>query len=101
MAGLAMAAAEICIRSSVGATVECPDFEQLFSEDPHRFLAAIRPGYGDTLAAAAGEMGVAASRIGRFGGDTIAFHLGSVGVAVPLEAATRTWREAIPRRLAG
>ena len=99
--GLAIAAAEICIRSSVGAAIECPDFRQLFSEDPHRFLAATAPGYGDTLAAAAGEMGVPASLVGRFGGDTIAFHLGSAVSSVPLEAATRTWREAIPRRLAG
>jgi phosphoribosylformylglycinamidine synthase len=96
-----MAAAEICIRSSVGAAIECPDFRQLFSEDPHRFLAATAPGYGDTLAAAAGEMGVPASLVGRFGGDTIAFHLGSAVSSVPLEAATRTWREAIPRRLVG
>ena len=40
-----------------GVAVECADFRQLFSEDPHRFLAAITPGYGNTLAAAAGEMG--------------------------------------------
>ena len=99
--GLGTAVAEVCIRSSIGTTVECPDFESLFSEDPHRFVAAITPGYGDALAAAAGEMGVAASRIGRFGGDAIALQVGSSVSAIPLETAIRTWRDAIPRRLAG
>jgi phosphoribosylformylglycinamidine synthase subunit PurL len=98
--GLAVAVAEICIRSAVGATVECPDYRGLFSEDPHRMVAAVNPGYGDALAAAAGEMGVPSSLVGRLGGDTIAFRLGSKMSSVSLETATRTWTEAIPRRLA-
>ena len=37
--GWAVALAEICIASGIGATVEYQDWRHLWSEDPHRFLA--------------------------------------------------------------
>ncbi len=93
--GLAVAVAEICISSGIGATVEVDDWRALFAEGPHRFLAVISEERRGTPLRMPGRP-VAARRIGRMGGDTIDF--GRFG-AVPLEEAARTWRAAIPRRM--
>jgi len=88
--GLAVAVAEICIRSGVGAAVAEPTWELLLDEAPSRFLAVVPPG------ADLGIHDVPARRIGVMGGDEIDF--GSFG-SLPLDDATRVWREAIPRRM--
>ena len=85
--GVAVALAEICIASGVGASVEV---EHPFSEDPHRFLLTAKPG---TLQLPEDL----ARHIGTLGGDQVVVN----GHAVPLDTATSTWREAIPRALAG
>ena len=85
--GLAVALAEICIASGVGAQVEV---EHPFSEDPHRFLVATDPGtlqLPDDIA----------RRIGTLGGDQIEIN----GQSVPLDQASAAWHEALPRALAG
>jgi phosphoribosylformylglycinamidine synthase len=85
--GMAVALAEICIASGVGANVE---HEHPFSEDPHRFLVAAEPG---TLQLPEDI----ARRIGTVGGDQIEIN----GQGVPLDQASAAWHEAIPRALAG
>ncbi len=93
--GLAVAVAEICIRSGIGASVEVDDWRALFAEGPHRFVAVIAEEKRGTPLQIPGRP-VAARRIGRMGGDAIDF--GRWG-AVPLADAARAWREAIPRRM--
>jgi phosphoribosylformylglycinamidine synthase len=86
--GIAVALAEICIASDVGAviTTDC----NVFSEDPHRFLAVAPPG---TLTLTADT----ARRIGTMGGDTI--EIG--GSALSVADAASIWRNALPNGLAG
>jgi phosphoribosylformylglycinamidine synthase II len=85
--GLAVALAEICIASGVGASVEV---EHPFSEDPHRFIVAAEPG---TLQLPHDL----ARRIGTVGGRRVIVN----GDGVPLDECSAAWREAIPRALAG
>lgn len=85
--GLAVALAEICILSGVGAEVEV---DNPFSEDPHRFLAVFEPG----LISPEAEM---ARKIGTIGGNQIVIN----GSRVDLADAEVTWSNAIPEALAG
>jgi phosphoribosylformylglycinamidine synthase len=88
--GIAVAAAEICIRSGVGVTIEGDDWELLLDEAPSRFLAVVAAGTD------LGVEGVPARRLGVVGGDHIDFDRhGSVSLA----EATKVWRNALPRRL--
>lgn len=97
--GLAVAVAEIAIASQVGVTVDYRDWRQLFSEDPHRFVAAVPLEAAEAVAGLAEDLGVEASRIGVFGGDEIGFARPGRRSAVSLDAATDGYRRAIPRRL--
>ncbi len=92
--GLAVALAEICIRSGVGATVEVDDWRELFTEAPHRFLAVLPKGVDPTKADR--DAAVPIRKLGTIGGETIDF--GDLG-SVDLTEATTTWRSALPRRL--
>ncbi len=86
--GLAVAIAEICIASGVGAQISDPDQTAMFSEDPHRFVVVMEPGtveLPDDLA----------KRLGTIGGDSLSF--GSTGL--DLSIITRAWREALPSAL--
>jgi phosphoribosylformylglycinamidine synthase len=84
--GLAVALAEICIASGVGARV---DVGHPFSEDPHRFLAVAKPGVMDLAADLA-------RRIGTIEGDTVIIN----GSSITLDAASEAWHGAIPTALA-
>jgi phosphoribosylformylglycinamidine synthase len=88
--GVALAVAEICIKSGVGATIEAADGKSLFDESPHRFLAVVPPGFDL-------ELEVPHRRIGLMTGAAIDF--GDHG-SVPLSDATAAWRDALPRRMA-
>jgi phosphoribosylformylglycinamidine synthase subunit PurL len=85
--GLAVALAEICIVSGVGASIDTSAVAELFSEDPHRVIAVVEPG---------SEMPKGARRIGAMGGEDIT--LGSHVLSV--ETAADAWKNAIPRALA-
>jgi len=89
--GRAVAVAEICIASGVGATVQASDTERLFSEDPHRFLAVFEPGTVDLPT----DIG---RRVGTIGGDRL--RLGEAS-AIPLTKLANAFHQAIPRRMAG
>ena len=86
--GLAVAVAEICIASGVGAVVETDDPTLLFGEDPHRLVVVVEPGW---------EPPGVSRRVGRMWGDRIVLGDESVSVAV----AARAWSQAIPEALAG
>jgi phosphoribosylformylglycinamidine synthase subunit PurL len=88
--GLAVAVAEVCIASGVGATID-GDIGRLFSEDPHRLIAVFEPGSVELP-------GDFSRRVG-----TMAGHALVVGGSEPLSlgAMARAYREAIPRRMAG
>jgi phosphoribosylformylglycinamidine synthase len=89
--GLAVAVAEVCIASGVGATIEDLDTDLLFSEDPHRFVAVFEPGTVDLPEGPA-------RRIGVIGGQTL-----TLGRSEPiaLDLLAETHGNAIPRRMAG
>ncbi len=89
--GLAVAVAEVCIASGVGATITEEDTGRLFSEDPHRFIAVFEQGQIELPT----EL---ARQVGSIGGDTL-----TLGLAQPidLEVVVETHRLAIPRRMAG
>jgi phosphoribosylformylglycinamidine synthase len=92
--GLAVALAEICIRSGVGASVEVTDWRELFTEAPHRFLAVLPEGIDPTKADR--QTGVPVRKLGTVGGTTLDW--GSLG-SVPLGEVAGAWRSALPRRL--
>jgi phosphoribosylformylglycinamidine synthase len=89
--GLAVAVAEVCIVAGVGAMIEDIDTGLLFSEDPHRFIAVFDPGSVDL------PEGLA-RRVGVIGGQTL-----TLGRSEPiaLDLLAQTYRNAIPRRMAG
>jgi phosphoribosylformylglycinamidine synthase II len=88
--GVAVALAEICIKSGVGVALDNGDWRCLLSEAPHRFLAVAPAG-------APIEVGEApARRIGTMGGDAIDFDRhGEVTVA----RAAAVWSNALRGRL--
>ncbi|HJQ76075.1 MAG TPA: phosphoribosylformylglycinamidine synthase subunit PurL [Acidimicrobiia bacterium] len=82
--GAAVAVAEICIASGLGATVE---MDNPFSEDPHRFIVvAPRDAAG---------LPTGARRLGVIQADTITIN----GSMVAIEQARDAWANAIPRAL--
>jgi len=88
--GIAVALAEICIRSGVGASLENGDWRLLLDEAPHRILAVVPPDTDLEID------DVPHRKLGDIGGDRIDF--GRWG-SVPLATAARVWRDALRRRL--
>jgi phosphoribosylformylglycinamidine synthase len=97
--GLALALAEVCIISQIGATIAYSDWRHLFSEDSHRFLAGVASEHGEEVARLAERIGIPSARIGRFGGDAITFDRSGIKASIDLALATETWRQALPRRM--
>jgi phosphoribosylformylglycinamidine synthase len=79
--GLAVAVAEVCIASGVGAVIDVDDPVDLFGEDPHRVVAMVDPGWGPLPSG---------RRVGTMGGPNIV--LG--GEVVSLVEASRRWHRA-------
>ncbi len=98
--GLAIAVAEMCIASGIGATVQFVDWIGLFAEEPHRFIAAVPSEVADEVEGLAAQAAVPVSKMGTFGGDSISFGNGRPeSFSVPLADAVDTWRNAIPSRV--
>lgn len=97
--GLAVALAEICIASGVGALIHFDDWRHLFCEDPHRFVAAVPPGNRSRVKEIADQLGITAEPIGSFGGSEISFERAGVKASLALGVATEVYRAALPRRL--
>ncbi|MDP9144230.1 MAG: AIR synthase-related protein, partial [Actinomycetota bacterium] len=89
--GLAVAVAETCIASGVGATLVSVGPDEMFSEDPHRFIAVFEPGVIELPEDLA-------RKVGTMAGDSL-----MLGESGPIEVDTlrSTWGDAIPRRMAG
>ncbi|MFO7298997.1 MAG: phosphoribosylformylglycinamidine synthase subunit PurL [Actinomycetes bacterium] len=86
--GLAVAVAEICIASGVGATLEVEGTAALFGEDPHRFVAVVEPGW---------DPPALGRRIGAMGGDSLVVG----GERVAVSALADAYRNAIPEAMRG
>lgn len=84
--GLAVAVAEICIASGIGAELGVTGTAALFGEDPHRFVAVVEPGWAPP---ALGR------RIGAMGGESLTIGDESVAVA----DLARGWHGALPGAL--
>lgn len=97
--GLAVAVAEICINSGVGAKIEVENWQTLFSEAPHRLVVALEAASVDDLTVAAAEAGVPALRLGQVGGGAVLFATPGTLVSVSVEDASSAYRLAIPRRM--
>jgi phosphoribosylformylglycinamidine synthase subunit PurL len=97
--GLAVCVAEVCIRSDIGAELEVPDWRTLFSEAPHRMIAAAFPADAQRIVSLAEEAGVPATRLGRFGGEKIVVRTPEGEHEVDLSTAASTYLDAIPRRM--
>ena len=84
--GLAVALAEMCMASGVGASVEPPDrtlspARFYFAEDQARYLLAVQPDQVDGVLRTASAAGIPARILGRFGGTRLHLEpLGSVTV---------------------
>jgi phosphoribosylformylglycinamidine synthase len=89
--GLAVAVAEICIASGVGATLTIDDPGIFFCEDPHRVVAVFEPGLVQLPSGLA-------RRIGTMDGEAVV--LGD-SASIDLATLTDAHRNAIPRRMAG
>jgi hypothetical protein len=87
---MAVALAEVCIRSGVGASVSERSWRGLLAEGPHRFLVVAPAGALPDLS------GLPTRKLGTMGGTRIDF--GRHG-SLALEHARRVWQEALPRRL--
>lgn len=89
--GLAVAIAEVCIASQIGANVTESDNGRLFSEDPHRLIAVLEAG---TVALPRDF----SRKVGSVGGNVLV--LGSSD-PIDVQKLIETFEGAIPRRMAG
>jgi phosphoribosylformylglycinamidine synthase len=87
--GLALAVAEVCIASNVGAAITDVATDLLFSEDPHRLLAVFESG-SVTLPDDVSRL------VGRMGGETLTL---AGSEPIPLTTLRRVYDQAIPRRM--
>ena len=92
--GLAIALAEMCMASGIGAVVDIGDGPRhalLFGEDQARYLVSLAPAEAETLAERAATAGVVLRRLGVAGGDRLAMgECLSVAVA-DLVVAHESW----------
>ena len=86
--GLAVAVAEICIASGVGARINNAEPAAMFSEDPHRFVVVMESGTVDLPADLA-------TRVGIIGGDGLSLGSGNLDLSI----ITNAWRRALPSAL--
>ncbi|MCZ6631599.1 MAG: phosphoribosylformylglycinamidine synthase subunit PurL, partial [Actinobacteria bacterium] len=86
--GLAVAVAEICIASGVGARINNAEPAAMFSEDPHRFVVVMESGTADLPADLA-------TRVGIIGGDSLFLGSGTLDLSI----ITNAWRQALPSAL--
>jgi phosphoribosylformylglycinamidine synthase len=96
--GVAVALAEMAIAGGVGFSVDlgadgCSAAEACFSESASRFVLAVPDDGVAAVLARARAAGVAAEVVGEAGGERL---VSRGAFDVPLDAATRAWRDALP-----
>ena len=101
--GLGVALAEMALAGNVGLTVETlpagPVHAVLFGEDQGRFLLAVAPDQERALRSAFAAEGIAATRLGTVGGDTLT--LCGDEDPFPLARLRDIFETALPRYMAG
>ncbi|MCA1692253.1 MAG: hypothetical protein LC733_08670 [Actinobacteria bacterium] len=96
--GLALAMAEMAVKSGVGFHVEgVRDHTELFAENPSRVVACVRPEGLPEVQVRAGAAGVELHRLGVAGGDRLIVN-GLVDLA--LETAVAGWKGSLPEAMA-
>ncbi|MDQ6909978.1 MAG: AIR synthase-related protein, partial [Actinomycetota bacterium] len=96
--GIALALAEMAVRSGIGFRVSAMDHRELFSENPSRVVACVLDRHVAQVAARAGASGVAATGIGHAGGGVLEV---AGGFRVLVSEAVERWRAALPVAVAG
>jgi phosphoribosylformylglycinamidine synthase len=94
--GLALALAELAVRSAVGTEVTgIPSTAHLFSEVPGRVVLAVAPDRVDEVLEAAAGAGVATALLGSAGGTRFVLRdaEGALLVDQPLDVLTAAWRD--------
>lgn len=109
--GLAVALAESCIASGMGATVAVEaDFRAdalLFGETQSRIVISVAPEHVAEVERRAQEAGVPFTVLGETGGDSLTIDVGATpdgpgsAFAIALEELERAWRGTIPRAMEG
>jgi phosphoribosylformylglycinamidine synthase len=94
--GLAVAVAEMCLASGMGAQVTVPSeapavIAWLFGEDQGRYLLAVSPSVERDLLHRASEAGVVARTVGRTGGDALTLGAAPAISIESLRAASEGW----------
>lgn len=79
--GLALAAFEMAEGAGLGVTLDAGDIATLFGEDQARYLLAVSAEAAAAIEAAALATDVPVLRVGRFGGDAVAFGADSAPLA--------------------
>jgi len=99
--GLAVTLAESCISGGKGldadvAAADMPVRAVLFSESQSRIIISVSPEQEKQLLASAEKHGVSCNKLGQVRGDKLRIAIsGKSVIAMPLEKAANTWREAI------
>jgi phosphoribosylformylglycinamidine synthase subunit PurL len=97
--GLALALAEMAVRSGVGVEVDAavvPDVTALFGEPPSRAVVCVHPADLDALLAAGESAGVPVTVVGRATGDRLV--AGDL-LDIPVDELTSAWRDRLPAAL--
>jgi phosphoribosylformylglycinamidine synthase subunit PurL len=87
--GLAIALAEICIASRVGAAISYDDWRDLFSEDPHRLLVVAPESL--QVSDVARDEGVSVRRLGTVGGSMLRLGKFDLDLAIMSDVYTSTF----------
>ena len=99
--GLAIAIAEMCMASHLGARMNIESEQPhaaLFGEDQSRYLVSVNNDYANMFAANAEAAGVSFQQLGEFGGDTLTID-GKITISVDeMRAAHENW---LPEYMAG
>lgn len=101
--GLAVALAEMAVRSGVGFEVEIPGPAPLFSEGPSRVVTCIRPELLAEVDRRCRQAGVESTVLGHSGGDRLKARWSRRGetlLDVSLQEATERWEARLPRAFA-
>jgi phosphoribosylformylglycinamidine synthase len=95
--GLAVALAELAVRSGVGIEVSgIPSAAHLFSEAPSRVVVSVAPEGHAQLLASAAEAGVPAADLGTAGGTRVRI---DELIDLDLDEVRTTWRDRLPHAL--
>jgi phosphoribosylformylglycinamidine synthase subunit PurL len=98
--GIAVALAECCIESGLGAAVTAPEhlelFEWLFSESASRALVSAAPEFVEVISEICEADGVPMIKVGEVAGDALTFEWGSRTARMTVDALQSAYNISIP-----